>query len=105
MLCGAVLGVGGCMTAPGDCGCDASLGAAMGVPPHSRFHPVPTRPVFESGVALASHWEEPPAPLDELPPPDLADRLKDPGEPGLLPDEIARPLDPRFSGGPTSRRR
>jgi hypothetical protein len=105
LLCGAVLGAGGCMAAPEECGCDSALAAAMGDPPHSRFHPVPTRPVFESGVVPASHWVEPPAPLDAIPPPELADRQKDPDEPELLPKEIARPLDPRFSGGPTSRRR
>jgi hypothetical protein len=60
-------------------------------PPHSRFHPVPTKPVFEGAVVslpvdarLAPHME----PLTpELPPPAPPDE-----QPELLPEFSSKPI-------------
>jgi hypothetical protein len=72
-------------------------------PPHSRFHPVPARPVFENGVIGPVLFESPFAsPVDphnpsELPPPAPAD-----DEPQLLPEISSKPIG--FER-PSSRRR
>jgi hypothetical protein len=75
---------------------------ACSFPPHSRFHPVPTGPVFHSAAAAPPLGAAPPElpiePLDTEPdlPPPAAD------EPQMLPEFSSKPINYER---PSSRRR
>lgn len=81
------------------------VGAGVAVPPHSRFHPVPTRPVFDNRQTAAEACLTPAAdPLEVLPPPLLGPQLQD-GEPSRLPIDSASPIRDYDPLKPSSRRR
>ena len=71
-----------------------------GEPPHSRFHPVPTKPVFEGNVTAFAAAPMTTAPPIEIPPELLAP--PEDGEPQLLPEVSSKPIS--FER-PSSRRR
>ncbi len=81
----AWVGLVGCAAGPfgGSCG-PFSQAPILAEPPHSRFHPVPTRPVFENR-ALPPPVEAPPTFPSEWPPAVVVPESVG-EEPALLPE-------------------
>jgi hypothetical protein len=77
----------GCAATPGNV-----ISPACSEPPHSRFHPAPTRPVFENDGAGTVFLEMPPVPIHEPLEPELPTPPSFESEPHRLPEFSAKPI-------------